>query len=76
MGALRAKVKNGRLILNTPTRLPEGTVLDLVIDDEGDNLSPKERRALHRALDLAWREARAGKLRPASDVMARLRKRR
>jgi hypothetical protein len=35
MGRLRARVENGRLVLDEPTTLPNGTVLDLVLDDEG-----------------------------------------
>ena len=75
MGAPRARVKNGRLVLNTPTRLPEGTILNLVVDDEGDNLTPTERRKLHRALRSALKSVRAGKGRSASEVIADLRKR-
>jgi hypothetical protein len=33
--------------LDEPTTLPEGTVLDLVLDDEGDDLSDQDREALH-----------------------------
>lgn len=33
MSGVRAQVKNGRLIVDEPTSLPEGTVLDLVLDD-------------------------------------------
>ena len=50
MNPLRARVENGRLVLDEPTTLPEGTVIDLVADDEGDTLSDEERRALHAAL--------------------------
>lgn len=39
MSQLRARVENGRLVLDEPTTLPEGTVIDLVADDEGDDLS-------------------------------------
>ena len=35
---LRAHVKDGYLRVDEPTTLPEGTVLDLVVDDEGDDL--------------------------------------
>jgi hypothetical protein len=30
--------------------LPEGTVVDLVGDDEGDDLTDEQRRALHEAV--------------------------
>jgi len=76
MGPLRAKVKKGRLVLDEPTSLPEGTVVDLVVDDEGDDLSDEERRALHEALASSWESAEAGQLRPASDVLDELRRRR
>jgi hypothetical protein len=45
MSAIRARVQNGRLLLDAPTALPEGTVLDLVIDDEGDDFDERARRA-------------------------------
>jgi hypothetical protein len=31
MGPIRARVKDGKLVVDEPTLLPEGTVLDLVI---------------------------------------------
>jgi hypothetical protein len=73
---LRARVENGRLILDEPTSLPEGTVVDLVADDDGDDLTDEERRALHDALAASSRSAQAGKLRPATDVLDGLRRRR
>ena len=50
MSPLRARVEKGRLILDEATTLPEGTVIDLVADAEGDNLTDEERRALHAAV--------------------------
>jgi hypothetical protein len=76
MSPLRARVEKGRLILDEPTTLPEGTVIDLVADDEGDNLTDEERRALHAALTKSWASAEAGRLRPASEIIAELRRRR
>jgi len=76
MSPLRARVEKGRLILDEPTTLPEGTVVDLVADDEGDNLTDEERRALHAALAAAWESAQAGKVRPASEILDELRGRR
>jgi hypothetical protein len=38
MSVIRARVVNGRLQVDAPTSLPEGTVLNLVVDDEGDDL--------------------------------------
>jgi hypothetical protein len=75
MGPIRARVKNGKLIVEEPTLLPEGMVLDLVIDDEGDDLSDEERAALHAAIDRAWQSADQGRLIPADRVIRELRDR-
>jgi hypothetical protein len=50
MSPLRARVEKGRLVLDEPTTLPEGTVVDLVAADEDDDLTDDERQALHEAL--------------------------
>ena len=76
MSPLRARVEKGRLVLDEATTLPEGTVVDLVADDDGDDLTEAERRALHEALSASWRSAEAGRLRPASAVVDELRQRR
>jgi hypothetical protein len=76
MSPLQARVKKGRLVLDEPTNLPEGTVVDLVADDEGDDLTDDERRALHETLSSSWRSAEAGRLRPASAILDELRRRR
>lgn len=75
MRGIRAKVTNGRLIVDEPTTLPEGTVLDLVIDDEGDDLDDQEREALHAAIERSWQSAKQGNLIPAEEVIRELRDR-
>jgi hypothetical protein len=76
MSPFQARVENGTLVLDEPTTLPEGTILELVADDEGDDLSESERRALHDALSEPWQSAEAGRLRPASSIIDELRHRR
>jgi len=61
------------LILDEPTVLPEGTVLDLVVDDEGDNLTPEERKVLHGALRRADASLAKGHGRSADELIAALR---
>jgi hypothetical protein len=51
MSPLRLRVEKGRLVLDEPTILQEGTVVDLVADDEGDDPTDEERRALSRRPD-------------------------
>jgi hypothetical protein len=74
--SIRARVHQGKLVVDEPTDLPEGTVLDLVVDDESDDLNDEERRALHAHLDKALIPVREGKGRPAAAVIADLRARR
>lgn len=76
MSPLRARVEKGRLVLDEPTTLPEGTVVDLVADDDGDDLSDEERRVLHEALTTSWQSAEAGRLGPAAALLDELRQRR
>jgi hypothetical protein len=76
MGVLRAHVEKGRLVLNEPTTLPNGTVLDLVLDDEGDDLDAAEREALNRSLSASLDSVSEGRVHPASDILDELRRRR
>jgi hypothetical protein len=50
MHALTAHVRGGRLVVDEPTDLPEGTEVRLVLPDDGDDLGDDDREALHRAL--------------------------
>lgn len=72
MGPIRARVKGGRLIVDEPTDLPEGTVLDLVLDDEGDDLTDEERALLHAEIERSLESVKKGRLRPAEDVLSDL----
>jgi hypothetical protein len=75
MSTIRARVRNGRLIVDEPTSLPEGAELDLVFDDTGDDLDEAERAALDTAITRAWASVQAGEGRSAADVLADLAKR-
>jgi hypothetical protein len=74
MSPLKARVERGRIRLDEPTSLPDGTVLNLVVDDEGDDLDEREREALAAAIERAARSAREGRLRSASDLIDDLRR--
>ena len=74
MSGIRAVVRNGRLVVDEPTALPEGTVLDLVVDDEGDDLTEADRAALNTAIAQACASLDAGRGLPADEVVARLRR--
>lgn len=74
--AIRATVQSGRIIADEPTELPDGTTLELVSDDEGDDLDDAERERLHAQLAASWQSAQAGRTRPVSELLAELRARR
>ncbi len=71
--SIRARVVHGRIVVDQPVDLPDGTVLDLVVDDEGDELDEEERQALHDRLHTSAAEAADGKLRPLGDILVSLR---
>ena len=78
MQSLKAHVHNGRLLLDEPTDLPEGEVIELVpldaaLADGEDDLDDEERAALHAELAASIIEAKAGKLIDADEVFAELR---
>ena len=75
MSPLRARVEHGRILLDEPTTLPEGTVIELVADDDGDDLNDEERLALHKSLAASWESAKTGRTRSASEILDDLRKR-
>jgi hypothetical protein len=79
--AVKARVKNGRLVLDEPTNRPEGDEVDLVPLDEvlargGDNLDSEERAALHRSIEEGIEDFERGDTEDAFEFLARLRARR
>jgi hypothetical protein len=72
---LKAHVRGGRLLLDEPTDLPEGEVVELVPLDvlaSGDYLDAEERERLDESLDRSVEDARAGRLVDGEQVIARL----
>lgn len=69
---LVGRVKNGRIIVDEPTDLPEGTVLELVLDDGGDELSSEERERLHAALENGLEQLSAGAGITVDEVLKKL----
>lgn len=72
MLTVRALVRNGRLVLDEPTDLPEGSEVELAVT-AGDDLTDEDRIRLHAALDRSDAQLRAGNWVAGADVIARLR---
>ena len=76
MAPFRARVVKGRLLLDEPTDLPEGTVVDLFPDDGSDDLDDEERALRDESIERGWEQAQAGLGRPAAEILAELKSRR
>jgi hypothetical protein len=72
---MKATVRDGRLVLDEPTTLPEGTEVELLALDPGDWLDDADRAALHAALAQSDADVTAGRLIDAADVLKGLRAR-
>jgi hypothetical protein len=69
---LKAVVKQGRIVMDEPTELPEGTELVLAVVDEGDEMDDEERARLHQSLRRSIAQAKAGQLVDGDEVIDRL----
>lgn len=72
MQSLRARVVNGRYVIDEPAHLPEGAEVKLQVI-EGDDLDDDERARLHAALEEAAEDIDAGRLISAEESLRRLR---
>jgi hypothetical protein len=70
--AVTARVHGGRLVLNEPTTLPEGTEVELLPLDPDDWLDDADRAAIHGALAESKADVAAG---DATDLLKELRSR-
>lgn len=69
--AIRARVRDGRLIVDAPTDLPDGLELNLAIVD--DDLDDAERAELDASLEESYAQMDRGELVDARSVLASLR---
>lgn len=72
---IKARVRAGRLVLDEPTDLPEGTEVDLLPLDPGDWLDEDDRAALHEALRESDADVAAGRLVNADEILRELKSR-
>ena len=72
---IKARVRAGRLVVDEPTELREGTELQLLPLEPGDWLDESDRAALHEALRESDADAAAGRLVDAEEILKELRSR-
>jgi hypothetical protein len=71
--ALKAHVRNGRIVIDELVDLPDGAEIHVYLYDAAvDAMSSQERAALERALERSLAQADAGDLIEADDVLAEL----
>ncbi|MFY9341070.1 MAG: hypothetical protein WAT39_01180 [Planctomycetota bacterium] len=75
MTSYRGRVHKGRLLVDEPTDLPEGSIVDLVVPDSWDDLDDADRARLHASLDRSEKDEKEGRVAPAAQVFRRLRRR-
>lgn len=74
MKAIKARVVNGRLVVDAPVSFPEGTELELQVADVSEELDEAEQAALDASLARGWAEVQAGQdMLPAEELIKRLR---
>jgi len=71
---LKAAVRNGRLVLDVATDLPDGTVVELVKASDGEfpAISAEERTKLNASIDRGIEQARDGEVISAQDFLKSL----
>ncbi|MCC6217278.1 MAG: hypothetical protein IT376_20640 [Polyangiaceae bacterium] len=72
MNVVRARVQGGRLVLDEPTRLPEGAEVQVALLD-ADSLEGADRAALHAAIEASEAELDSGRVVAEAELWARLR---
>lgn len=72
---IKGRVHGGRLVVDEPTSLPDGTEVDLLPLDPGDWLDDADRTALHTALAESEADVAADGLVDAAEVLKDLRAR-
>lgn len=70
MNAVKAKVVNGRFVIDEPAELPDGAEVELVIVKGG--MSTEERAEPLQAIEEAEQDIEAGRVVDEAEVWARL----
>ncbi len=71
MRSLKARVENGRYVIDTPSPLPDGAEVRFQLIDD-DDLDEHDRAALHASLDEGFDDADAGRVISEEESLARL----
>ncbi|MGH7437473.1 MAG: hypothetical protein ACRENE_17485 [Polyangiaceae bacterium] len=74
MTILRASVRNGHVVLDEPTDLPEGAKVDLLVLDAAPEMDATEQAELEASIGRGLSEADRGQVVSVEEVLARLKR--
>jgi hypothetical protein len=74
MTILHALARNGRVVVDEPTSLPDGVKVDLLVLDAAGEMPADEETALEASLRRGLEQADRGEIHSVDDVLARLRR--
>jgi len=74
MATLRGHVESGRIVVDEPIDLPDGTEVEIAVADE-DDMTPEERAELDASIDRGMEQAARGEGISAEEMLRRLRAR-
>jgi hypothetical protein len=73
MANLPARVRDGHIVVDETTELPEGTKLTVMLLDSDDEMTPAERAELEAELERGRADIAAGRGISAEDLLNRIR---
>jgi hypothetical protein len=73
---LRGHVAKGRIVVDEPVDLPDGTVVQVEVVNDSDQLDDEDRARLHAAIERGQDEIDRGEGIPAEQLIAELRTKR
>jgi hypothetical protein len=73
MPILRGHVESGRIVVDEPMDLPEGTEVEIAVLDEDEEMTAEERAEIEADIDAGLEQAARGEGTPAEEVLRRLR---
>jgi hypothetical protein len=71
---VKGRVQAGKVVIDDALNLPEGSEVELIVVDAGDDLDDDERERLHAALVAAHDEVERGEGVAAEDLIESLRR--
>jgi hypothetical protein len=73
MPILRGHVESGRIVVDDPMDLPDGTEVEIAVVEDEDEMTPEERADAEASIDRGLEQAARGETTSAEEFLRRLR---